>query len=76
MCPAQWLPFLIRHSGMATGIGDWRNEKGGMFGAYHFANDDEIKEWEDYMNGGPLPKVVFNANDDDGEDDELSEAAE
>jgi hypothetical protein len=74
MCPAAWLPFLIRHSGLATGIGDWRNEKGGMFGSFHFAKPDEIKEWERYRNGtGPLPDVQPI---DDDEEDELQEAAE
>jgi hypothetical protein len=79
-CPFEWIPFLIRHSGLAVGIGDWRNEKNGMFGAYHIANPAEYAEWEAYRRGdSQLPTPVpfggeFNFDDDD--DDDFEEAAE
>jgi hypothetical protein len=74
-CPFEWIPFLARHSGLAVGIGDWRNEKNGIFGAYHIASPQEIEEWEAYRRGaGPLPAPV--KFDDDDDDDELQEAAE
>jgi hypothetical protein len=47
---------LVMDSGLATGIGEWRNEKNGIFGAYHIANADEEREWEAFAAGkGPLP---------------------
>ena len=77
MCPGSWLPLLVRHSGLATGIGDWRNEKGGMFGAYHYASPEEITEWEDYIHGrGDLPKVPDFDETDFDEEELLPEAAE
>lgn len=51
------LAFLVRQAGTAVGIGDWRNEKGGWFGAFHMATVDEQREWEKFAAGkGPLPK--------------------
>jgi hypothetical protein len=75
-CPLPWLPFLARESGMSTGIGDWRTEKSGMFGAFHPATVKEQEEWEAYAAGrGPLPTVEPEDLDDD--DDYLTvEAAE
>ena len=53
------LSFLIEESGMACGIGEWRNEKGGVFGAYRLADEQEEKEWEAFAAGkGPLPQPV------------------
>jgi hypothetical protein len=77
-CPFEWVPFLARHSGLAVGIGDWRNEKNGIFGAYHIANPQEMQEWEAYYRGsGPLPAPVTHG---DGfgfdDDDEFEEAAQ
>ena len=52
------LAFLTRQAGSAIGIGDWRNEKGGWFGAFHIATLKEQGEWEAYARGGPLPKIA------------------
>lgn len=53
---AEALAFLIQESGMASGLGEWRNERKGMFGAFHLANAEEEKEWESYANGkGSIP---------------------
>ena len=35
---AEALTFLINESGMASGLGEWRNERKGMFGAYHLGS--------------------------------------
>jgi hypothetical protein len=56
MCAPHQLAFLARQAGSAIGIGDWRNEKGGWFGAFHVATPTEQREWEAYARGGPLPK--------------------
>jgi hypothetical protein len=51
------LVFLGRNAGTGIGIGDWRNEKGGWFGAFHIADPQEQEAWEKYAAGkGPLPK--------------------
>jgi hypothetical protein len=66
VCPLDWLPFLIRHSGLSTGIGDWRNEKNGMFGAYHLASPAEAAEWDLYAEGkGELPTPIPFGDDED-----------
>lgn len=50
------LAFLIQEAGMASGLGEWRNEKRGMFGAFHLADETEEVAWDAYVNsGGPLP---------------------
>jgi hypothetical protein len=50
------LAFLIEESGRSSGLGEWRNERKGMFGAYHLATREEEIAWEAYANGtGPLP---------------------
>jgi hypothetical protein len=65
VCPIDWLPFLVRHSGLSTGIGDWRNEKNGMFGSFHLANPKETSEWDAFAAGtGPLPTVTPFGEDD------------
>ncbi len=72
LCPMDWLPFLGQHSGMSTGLGDWRNEKNGMFGAFHVANDDEVKAWEAFAAGkGKMP-----APQPFGDGEEWDEAAQ
>lgn len=69
LCPAGWLPYLARHSGMSTGIGDWRNERDGIFGSYRIASHQQADEWEKFREWrlanpnekpekGPLPKVI------------------
>lgn len=50
------LGFLIMEAGMASGLGEWRNERKGMFGAFHLAYDDEAEAWDAFRAGkGPLP---------------------
>lgn len=52
------LKFLVNEAGMSCGIGEWRNEKRGMFGAYHLAKPAEAKAWEAYARGeGEIPAV-------------------
>jgi hypothetical protein len=80
VCPMGWVPFLATHAGIAVGVGDWRNEKNGMFGAFHVASEAERAAWERFRAGkGPLPDVEdwaakYGLDDDD--DYELPEAAE
>jgi hypothetical protein len=53
------LAFLIQESGMASGLGEWRNERKGMFGAFHLASAEEELQWEAFKSGkGPLPMPV------------------
>lgn len=53
---AEALAFLIQDSGLASGLGEWRNERKGMFGAFHLATANEEKQWEAYVaKSGPLP---------------------
>lgn len=50
------LAFLIQESGLASGLGEWRNERKGVFGSFHLATSSEESEWEAYASGkGPLP---------------------
>jgi hypothetical protein len=50
------LQFLINEAGLGTGIGEWRNEKKGIFGAFRLANIAEQNAWKKYIAGnGPLP---------------------
>lgn len=47
---------LVADSGIATGVGEWRNEKDGVFGGYRIADEAEEAAWEAYSKGeGPLP---------------------
>jgi hypothetical protein len=49
---------LIQESGFATGVGEWRNEKDGVFGSYRLAEAHEEVEWDAYARGeGPLPET-------------------
>lgn len=53
---AEQLAFLIQESGLASGLGEWRNERKGVFGSFHLATATEEAEWEAYASGnGPLP---------------------
>lgn len=49
--------YLIQDSGLSSGLGEWRNEKRGMFGAFHVASElAEQRAWDAYSRGeGPLP---------------------
>lgn len=54
--PAETIGFLTDDAGLACGLGEWRNEKDGMFGAFHRALVEEEKAWEAFKSGkGPLP---------------------
>jgi hypothetical protein len=47
---------LIYWSGLSIGIGEWRNEKNGMMGSYHPAEEDEAHQWERFRAGdGQIP---------------------
>lgn len=61
------LAFLVREAGTAMGIGEWRNQRRGTFGAYHLASREETRAWEDHTKGGPVPEPL---------DDEMLIAAE
>lgn len=50
------LAFLIQEAGTACGLGEWRNERKGVFGAFHLADVAEEKAWDAYADGkAPLP---------------------
>lgn len=51
------LAFLIEEAGMSSGVGEWRNERKGMFGAFHLATEDEERAWDRYASGGGLLPV-------------------
>jgi len=64
---AEQLIFLTNEAGIGIGIGEWRNERKGMFGAFRMANVEEQAAWEKFAAGkGPLPV----------RDDGFSQAAE
>lgn len=53
---AEALAFIIQESGMSCGLGEWRNERKGVFGSFHLASVDEEMEWEAFRLGkGQLP---------------------
>lgn len=57
--PIEVLSWLIQGGGIATGLGDWRNEKSGVFGGFRLAMPDEAQQWERFAAGkGPLPKTA------------------
>lgn len=57
---AEALAFLIQEAGMSYGVGEWRNEKKGMFGAFHLADIEEEAAWEEFsQNGGNVPGVNY-----------------
>ena len=50
------LAFLISEAGMSYGLGEWRNEKKGIFGAFRLASAEEEDAWEAYVAGkGEMP---------------------
>jgi hypothetical protein len=54
---AEQLAFLVEESGVSSGLGEWRNERRGLFGAFSMATADEENEWEQFARGeGPLPQ--------------------
>lgn len=67
---AEALTFLINESGMASGLGEWRNERKGMFGAFHLADLEEQNAWDKFAQGkGKMPIPASYQSD-------LSQAAE
>lgn len=53
---AEALAFIIQESGMSCGLGEWRNERKGVFGSFHLATIEEEKQWEAFKAGkGHLP---------------------
>lgn len=53
---ADALAFIIQESGLSCGLGEWRNERKGVFGSFHLANVEEEKAWEKFAAGkGPVP---------------------
>lgn len=54
--PAEALAFLFDEAGRACGIGDWRNERKGVFGSFRLAAEEEEKAWTSFAKGaGPMP---------------------
>lgn len=50
------LAFLIQESGMSSGLGEWRNERKGVFGAFRLATPEEETKWDAFAAGtGALP---------------------
>lgn len=55
---ADALAFLIQEAGTACGLGEWRNERKGVFGAFHLADATEEAAWGAYAAGNaslPVP---------------------
>lgn len=53
---ADSLAFLIQEAGVSSGLGEWRNERKGVFGSFHLASEEEEKQWEAFAQGkGELP---------------------
>ena len=52
--------FLIEEAGMSCGLGEWRNERKGMFGAFRVATLGEEEAWDNFAAGkGPLPAPQY-----------------
>lgn len=50
------LAFLVQQAGTESGLGEWRNERKGMFGSFHLATAEEEIQWDAYAAGkGELP---------------------
>ena len=55
---------LIHEGGMSVGIGEWRPERGGIFGCFRLATDAETRAWESYRVGkGKLPPAPVELDD-------------
>lgn len=55
MSPEQ-LGFIVEESGLSSGLGEWRNERRGMFGSFRMGTAEEESAWEAFAAGtGPLP---------------------
>lgn len=56
---AEQLAFIIQEAGISYGLGEWRNERKGIFGSFHLAHAEEEAAWEVFAAGkGPLPSAV------------------
>lgn len=54
------LAFIIQESGTACGLGEWRNERKGLFGAFHLAEAHEETAWDAFAAGkGEMPMPAF-----------------
>lgn len=53
--PQGHLVSLIRAAGASIGVGEWRNERSGIFGAFHMATAVEVAAWDSFSKGGPTP---------------------
>jgi hypothetical protein len=54
--PPEVLAWLIENGDRATGIGDWRNERSGIVGAFRLADENEAAAWSRFAAGkGPMP---------------------
>jgi hypothetical protein len=52
------LMFLLREGGKSYGIGEWRNEHKGVFGAFRIVTQDRVHLWEAFAAGnGPIPDL-------------------
>lgn len=50
------LAFLFEEAGKSAGVGEWRNERKGVFGAFHPGSPEEAAEWSAFAEGrGSLP---------------------
>jgi hypothetical protein len=49
------LIFLINEAGVSYGIGDWRNERKGVFGSFRLATPAEAALLDAHTEGGPFP---------------------
>jgi hypothetical protein len=57
---AEALAFLISEAGLSSGLGEWRNERKGLFGSFHLASEAEEAAWDAYAAGeGPLPVPAY-----------------
>jgi len=55
--PPESLAFLFDEAGRACGLCDWRNEKRGVFGSFHMADEEEEDAWMKFSKGeGPMPR--------------------
>jgi hypothetical protein len=53
---AHQLRYLFEHAGMSSGLGEWRNEKSGVFGSFRMATAEEAAAWDHFAeNGGDVP---------------------
>jgi hypothetical protein len=59
--PQEAFITLVADAGVSIGLGEWRNERSGIFGAFHMASPEEESEWDAFAAGGPLPGQLLEA---------------